>query len=191
MIFGFTGAETLNGAGGDDDLRGAAGDDILNGGAGADAMTGGAGDDTYVVDDIGDTTVESVNEGTDSVSASINFTLGANVENLTLAGQAVDNLVGTGNELANQITGDAAVNQLTGNAGDDVLNGGAGADTLTGGLGDDRYIIDDVGDTAVELAGEGTDTVATSSDHTLAINFENLEVRGEGVTGIGLSLIHI
>ena len=191
VIFGFTGAETLNGAGGDDDLRGEAGDDILNGGAGADAMTGGIGDDTYIVDNIGDTAVENVGEGTDSVSASISFTLGANVENLTLNGQAVDNLTGTGNELANQITGDAGANQLVGNAGDDVLDGGAGADTLTGGLGDDRYIIDDVGDTAVELADEGTDTVATSSDHTLADNFENLEVSGEGVLGTGNAVANL
>jgi len=191
VIFGFTGAETLNGAGGDDDLRGAAGDDTLNSGAGADAMTGGAGDDTYVVDDIGDTTVESLNEDTDSVSASISFTLGANVENLTITGQAVDNLAGTGNELANQITGDAGANQLTGNAGDDVLDGGAGADTLIGGLGDDRYIIDDLGDTAVELAGEGTDTVGTSSDHTLTDNFENLEVSGDGVTATGNAVANL
>jgi Ca2+-binding RTX toxin-like protein len=184
-IFGFTGAETLNGAGGDDDLRGEAGDDILDGGAGADAMQGGAGDDAYTVDDAGDTAVENADEGTDSVTASVSFTLGANLENLTLAGQAADHLSGTGNALANAITGDAGDNQLSGGDGDDVLDGGAGADTLTGGLGDDRYIIEDITDTAVENADEGTDTVAASADHTLADNFENLEVSGGGVTGTG------
>jgi hypothetical protein len=56
----------------------------------------------------------------------VSFTLGANVENLTLIGSAAIN--GTGNGLANA---------LAGNSGNNILDGGIGADTLVGGLGDD------------------------------------------------------
>ena len=61
---------------------------MLNGGAGNDTMTGGAGNDTYVVDAAGDVVTEAAGEGTDTVQSSISYTLGANVENLTLTGTA-------------------------------------------------------------------------------------------------------
>ena len=51
-------------------------------------MDGGIGDDTYFVDNVGDTVVEAVAEGTDVVRASISHALAANVENLILTGSA-------------------------------------------------------------------------------------------------------
>ena len=56
------------------------------------------------------------------MQSGVSYTLGTNVENLTLTGTG--NINGTGNTLNNT---------LTGNTGDNVLNGGAGNDTLTGG----------------------------------------------------------
>ncbi len=91
-------------------------------GPGADKMYGGLGNDTYVVNNSFDQANENANEGTDTVQSSITFTIGANVENLTLTGATAIN--GTGNALDNIIIG---------NAGNNVLKGGAGADTFVFG----------------------------------------------------------
>jgi serralysin len=116
-------------------LEGLAGNDRLDGGTGADAMLGGTGDDTYVVDDVGDQVIEASAEGTDLVRSSISYTLGANVENLTLTGSA--SISGIGNSRANTINGNSGANILTGGAGNDILNGGAGSDRISGGTGND------------------------------------------------------
>ncbi|MFQ5675803.1 MAG: hypothetical protein ACE5G1_07910, partial [bacterium] len=53
-------------------------------------MAGGAGNDTYYVDNALDTVTESAAAGTDRVYSSASFTLGSNVENLTLTGSLSD-----------------------------------------------------------------------------------------------------
>ena len=63
-----------------------AGADSLDGGTGADSLIGGAGNDIYVLDNAGDKLTEGANAGTDTVRASVNFTLGDNFENLELTG---------------------------------------------------------------------------------------------------------
>ncbi|MDX2276138.1 MAG: calcium-binding protein [Hyphomonadaceae bacterium] len=111
----------------------------LDGRGGADVMEGGGGDDTYVVDNAGDETNESSNEGTDTVFSSITRTLDANVEHLVLSGSSAIN--GAGNTLANIITGNSAANTLNGGGGNDILTGGAGIDTLAGGSGSDTFVL--------------------------------------------------
>nr|NUR36741.1 hypothetical protein [Sphingomonas sp.] len=145
-VFGSTFGDTLTGNDLANELRGQAGDDVLNGGggadtldggAGADTMSGGSGDDLYIVDVAGDQVTESADEGRDLVLSGISYSLTANVEDLTLAGEtAID---GTGNGLGNTLIGNAAANALSGLGGNDVLTGAAGADTLTGGSGNDLF----------------------------------------------------
>lgn len=91
-------------------------------------MVGGSGNDTYVVDNIGDVVTETGTSTTeiDLVQSSISYSLGANLENLTLTGTNTIN--GTGNSLANTLTGNAANNILTGGSGNDRLYGNAGND---------------------------------------------------------------
>ena len=172
-------ANVLTGNGAANVLTGLGGNDTLNGNAGADTMIGGQGDDAYSVDNAGDVTAEAAGEGTDRVSASISWTLAANVENLTLSGSSAIN--GTGNGDANVLNGNGAANVLTGLGGSDMLNGGAGADTMVGGLGDDSYVVDNIGDVVTELAAQGTDLVTASISWTLGANFENLTLSGSAV----------
>jgi hypothetical protein len=123
-------------------------------------LYGLAGDDAYVVG-AGDTVVEAAGAGNDGVGTYVTFTLSANVENLTLLGSAV--IDGTGNNLANTIDGslNARANVLKGLAGDDTYFTGAG-------------------DTVVEAANGGNDTVRSFVSHTLSANVENLVLLGSG-----------
>jgi Ca2+-binding RTX toxin-like protein len=136
VLLGGLGNDKLQGGLGNDTLNGGAGNDTVDGGAGADLMSGGLGNDDFIVDDLGDQVFEGLNEGTDLVKASVSFTLGANIENLTLTG--VDNINGTGNALGNTLMGNAGANVLNGGDGNDTLNGAAGNDSLWGGTGNDR-----------------------------------------------------
>ena len=178
---------TLTGNIGSNTLIGLVGNDRLDGKAGADTMIGGLGNDTYTVDNIGDVIIENLNEGTDAVTAAVDYTLSANVENLTLSG--ITNLNGTGNELNNTLTGNAGINTLIGLAGNDRLDGKAGADTLIGGLGNDTYTVDNIGDVVTENLNEGTDAVTAALDYTLGANLENLTLSGTAnLNGTGNAL---
>ena len=85
---------------------------------------------TYAVDNTADIVTELLNEGTDIVQSSVTYTLGANLENLTLTGSSAINA--TGNARDNTVTGNSAANVLSGGAGNDtyVLGRGYGADTV-------------------------------------------------------------
>ncbi|MCC7641834.1 MULTISPECIES: calcium-binding protein [unclassified Janthinobacterium] len=80
-------------------FTGTANPDIIQGTAGADVMAGLAGDDTYYINHSGDVVVEQAGGGRDTVYASANYTLAANVEEvhvsaagLTVTGNGNDNV---------------------------------------------------------------------------------------------------
>jgi Ca2+-binding RTX toxin-like protein len=71
----------------------------------------------------------------------VTYTLGANVENVTLTGGTAINA--TGNGSANVITGNAAANVLRGANGNDQLRGNAGDDTYLFGRGEGQDVVQD------------------------------------------------
>ncbi|RAP41731.1 hypothetical protein BYZ73_09015 [Rhodovulum viride] len=162
---GGAGDDWLLGGDGDDRLWGGVGGDLLGGGAGGDLLEGGTGDDLYAVDTAGDRTLERPGEGWDRVCASLSWTLGDHVEQLTLGGSAA--LDGTGNALANVLTGNAGANYLCGLGGPDTLSGGAGDDGLVGGTGDDRLWSGDGNDWLD--GGEGADLLDGGAGSDLLI----------------------
>lgn len=215
---GHGGNDKLFGGLGADRLNGGDGNDSLDGGAGADRLTGGKGNDTYMVDDGGDLVIETAarGSGTDLVLTTVSYALTDNVENLevsplagaanlNLTGNTLDNVI-SANDGANTISGLAGNDRifgrggndaiyggegndlLYGEAGDDLLVGEGGADTLHGGEGNDTYEVDQF-DTVFETAGQGIDTVRSSSpDWTLGDNVENLELMGSAAAGTGNAL---
>ncbi|MNZ23404.1 Bifunctional hemolysin/adenylate cyclase precursor [compost metagenome] len=216
LLVGGLGDDQLNGGADNDVLQGGVGNDILDGGTGNDSLDGGAGNDTYVVDSLGDSVVEALGGGTDTVLTILaSYTLGDNVENLTKSDGGA--FTGTGNALANTLTGNsgndilnglAGIDLLVGGGGDDQLNGGAdndvlqggvgndildggtGNDSLDGGAGNDTYVVDSLGDSVVEALGGGTDAVLTTlASYTLGADVENLtKTNGGAFTGTGNAL---
>jgi len=164
----------------------------LDGSKGEDQMQGGLGDDTYYVDDTGDLVIEKSGEGSaDQIVTSVNYTLSANVENITASGIGALTLIG--NELNNRIVGNSAANILRSAAGNDILNGGAGGDSMEGGDGNDIYYVDNVNDLVVEKSGTlgGIDTVYSSINYALTPDAENLVLIGSAIYGTGNSLSNI
>ena len=105
------------------------------------------------------------------MQSAVTWTLGANLEALTLTGAAAIN--GTGNTLDNILTGNSATN------------------VLTGGTGHDVYVIS-TGDTVVEAANAGTDTVISDVTTTLGANVELLVLTGtNALNGTGNSLANV
>ncbi len=165
----------------------------MDGGTGDDQMRGDAGNDVYYVDSTRDVVVEALNGGTDTVYSSATLTLRANVERLTLTG--IEDLKGTGNDLANIISGNAGANTLSGMAGNDRLFGNDGADALGGGDGNDQL---DGGAARDRLTGgSGSDlfvfadgdfggTTASSADQVTDFNRaerDRIDLRGVDADG--------
>lgn len=187
-VVGTLGDDNLVGTAGNDVLLGLTGNDTLNGLGGVDVLNGGTGNDTFIVDTTTDTIVELAGGGIDTVESSVTYTLGLNLENLTLTGTAPN---GTGNTLNNVLTGNASANILTGLAGEDTLIGGSG-DTLRGGLDNDTYVIDSTPVTITELFNQGIDTVESAVTFTLNANLENLTLTGgNAINGTGNGLANI
>ena len=165
--------ENATGGSASDMLMGNTLNNVLDGRGGADFMEGFGGDDTYIVDNAADLAFEQVNDGIDTVRASISRTLSVNLENLELTGNG--SIDGTGNSVANR---------LTGNSGANRLDGREGADDMFGNGGNDTYIVDNVGDTVVEAhLGGGLDTIETTVSFDMSAFIDNLTMNGTNDIG--------
>jgi len=137
---------------------------------GDDAMFGGINNDTYNVNSAGDQVFENAGAGYDTVVSRLtSYTLGANLEALTLDNTPTQLVIspggvfsfipsavnGTGNSLGNVINGNDRDNTLSGLDGNDSLYGGNGNDTLDGG-NDNDYLNGGAGNDTL-LGGNGDD----------------------------------
>ena len=136
-------------------------DDLLDG-SGAVTLRGGLGNDSYIVDTATTRVEEGFNAGRDTVYAYFDYTLGANLEALTLCGVAVR---GSGNAGSNTLVGNAVANVLSGGDGTDGLFGGDGNDTLNGDAGGDFMYGGNGAD--VLMGGLGNDVLSAGNSDAL------------------------
>ena len=123
-------------------------------------MSGGTGNDIYIVDTATDVVTENSGQGNDTVKTGLaSYTLGANVENLIYTGAGT--FTGTGNTLANAISGGNANDTIAGGGGNDLLIGNGGNDSLNGNGGDDAIYGGAGNDT---LTGEAGDDMLSGGD---------------------------
>ncbi|AFZ28724.1 Hemolysin-type calcium-binding region [Gloeocapsa sp. PCC 7428] len=202
ILYGGTGNDSLLGSAGSDLVYGGDGDDTLSassifvryssifynflffeGDGDPDILLGGDGNDTYIVVESGDRIIETANAGIDTVIAYNSYTLGNNIENLTLGEQpySSSSISGTGNRLNNVIVGNSTNNTLEGKTGNDSLNGGSGEDilvgtdrgiaerdTLTGGTGRDIFVL---GNATTVFYDDGNSTTSGFGNYALITDF--------------------
>jgi Ca2+-binding RTX toxin-like protein len=190
FLLGEIGSDYLYGDDGDDSLFGGKDEDHLYGGSGTNLLRGGLHNDTYHVESATDLVIEDFGGGTrDVVMAGVDsFTLPDLVEILTYTGSG--SFSGTGNALANTITGGRGNDVLRGEAGSDILVGGAGKDMLTGGDGADRFIFA----TADSYSGGGARDVITdftSGEDKIDLSALSISDEASQITfkGVGSGLI--
>jgi Ca2+-binding RTX toxin-like protein len=178
FLDGGSGIDQLYGGNGDDYLSGYDYDDVYGGVAVVDYLYGGSNNDDYLVDAL-DVVVEYATGGIDKVYSIGNYTLGENVENLSVGsrgsigrGNSLDNSIQGGEdgtyffygELGNDtltgydrndtLDGGAGNDKLYGKDGDDYLNGRSGDDYMAGDTGNDRYVVDSALDVVEEDGNE-------------------------------------
>ncbi|QEY27079.1 calcium-binding protein [Neisseria zalophi] len=156
-IYGGYGNDTLSGGNGHDSLHGGYGNDSLHGNAGNDSLYGDSGNDLLYGGD-----------GHDSL-------YGGDGHDSLYGGDGHDSLYG----------GDGH-DSLYGGIGNDRLDGGSGNDVMRGQDGNDTYYVDSSGDSVIEAANQGTDTVYSSITYTIPQNVENLTLTGNArINGYG------
>jgi Ca2+-binding RTX toxin-like protein len=184
--------KTYNGTSSSESITGSSLNETFYSNGGSDTLTGGAGSDRYFTDERSKV-VESADGGTDKITATSNYVLPANVENLEVWGA----YGAIGNSLNNVITGNAQTNTINGLGGNDQLRGGGGSDYFAFDKGSGYDIITDFtagsgsGSDMIRLGGysqfqslanvkaamtqEGSDVVLTLSP-TDAIKIQNTSI---------------
>ncbi|MCA3359457.1 MAG: hypothetical protein ING02_15795 [Roseomonas sp.] len=156
ILIGGSASDSILGAAGDDLLQGGPGNDTLVAGSGLNIVEGGAGNDRFIVESVDEVVIEYYSDGNDTIIASCDFYLPAEVETLVLApgSAAMRGGGGLGNNL---LIGNSHANELLGSEGSDTLESGDGADTLQGGEQDDILLAGNQAD--ILYGGEGNDSL--------------------------------
>jgi serralysin len=175
-------------------ITGNALNNTLDGGAGFDTLIGGLGNDTYVLGSDANAVVDAggaADLATTTITRSLLTSGLSTVEQLTLLS---GNINGTGNKLANVITGSTGANILKGGLGNDTLAGGsgndrlygeAGKDTLTGGAGRDIFAF-----TTALSAHTNVDKITDFSHRYDTIWLENAVFKGMGSGALNPTFFH-
>ncbi|MGD9917046.1 MAG: calcium-binding protein [Paenirhodobacter sp.] len=186
-LYGGTGNDTLEGGNDDDLLSGDEGDDLLLGGAGRDTLYGGAGNDRLMGGFGGETDLLFGGTGIDTVDYSeIPFPAPMLID-LSANRAICDFYVGTDilRSIEN-VVGGRGDDTIRGTDGANVLDGLTGSDRLEGLGGNDTYIVDQLTDVVIEVAGGGSDRViATVENYTLAEEVETLLLADGVIRGNG------
>lgn len=200
------GNDAIHGNRGSDTIDGGAGTDTYHTTnlVGANIEGSGSGTSTGVVINLGSTALSNANvlaNSTQNLSGNLTsvaagqiaYVYGAsaptnssvvktisNVENITLAGDGINYVVGS--DAANSVVGGTGTDYIDGGAGNDTIAGGAGADTLVGGAGVDtfQYAV-----ALVNTTQSNVDTISgfmTGSDVINFTDLTNTALRGSGAS---------
>ena len=177
---------------------------FLDDSVGSQTMVGLGGNDIYEVDSTADFLIEAAGGGIDTVwldnGGGEDYTLAANVENLTVYGEDGNDFYGnaeanvidlskSSGEDGGYLYGLGGNDTLIGGSGSDWLEGGAGSDRMVGGAGYDRYYVTDAGDQVIEVGdnpatsiieNEGQDAVYSDITFIAPNGVENVRLWGKG-----------
>jgi serralysin len=165
------------------------GANTLSGGGGNDTLEGGGGNDTYLIDHRRTTIIEKAGGGSDTIVASVSYTLtgGSAVEHVKLSGGRSLSLTGNernntlfGNDANNTLKGMGGNDTLYGGDGDDILKGGAGHDVLYGGNGLDRLYGEQGNDTLYGGSEPGTLSGGAGNDVLYGYWNDDVVIGGTG-----------
>jgi Ca2+-binding RTX toxin-like protein len=144
---------------------------------------GGDGNDVFRLSNRTIEIVETATGGHDRVESTVTWVLDDSLEDLRLLGSS--DARAYGHDGANELIGNDGNNRIVAYDGNDTLRGGRGEDALVGGVGNDHYYRGP-GDTIVEQASQGTDTVFSGISASLGDNLENLTLVGSrGASAMG------
>ncbi|MFZ4774383.1 MAG: hypothetical protein ACOYM3_03415 [Terrimicrobiaceae bacterium] len=202
QLSGGAGADSLSGGLGSDLLDGGVGNDMLIGGTntifgGASTLPGGLDTDTLNGNDqlLGGDGADSLDGGfgNDILQGDYGLSGIGGRGDLLLGGTGNDLLLGGTNTTAGATDRETALtfwnDTLLGGAGNDTLDGGNGINSLMGGLGDDLAYLRSAADIAIELPGEGNDTLTANFSLDLSAtskyaNFENASIFGNAAINL-------